>query len=117
MLSENCTLNGSLLRIFISENNRHEGKPLYEWLAKEARQRGLAGVTVIRGMEGFGSHKELHTSKILDMSSNLPIMVYLVDTPEKIESFVDEIEAVIGEGLVTIEPLHMRAYKSGQRQY
>lgn len=111
MLAEN----GSLLRIFISENSRHEGKSLYEWIARQAQQQGLAGVTIIRGMEGFGSHKEIHSSKMLDLSFNLPIIVHIVDTHEKIEDFVNQLDSVIEEGLVTVQPVHMRAYRSEKK--
>jgi hypothetical protein len=104
--------NGLLLRIFISENSRCEGKSLYEWIARQAQQQGLAGVTIVRGMEGFGSHKEIHSSKMLDMSFNLPIVVHIVDTVEKIENFVNLLDSVIDEGLITVEPVHMRAYRS-----
>jgi PII-like signaling protein len=106
--------NGSLLRIFISENSRCEGKSLYEWIARQAQQHGLAGVTIVRGMEGFGSHKEIHSSKMLDMSFNLPIIVHIVDTAEKIEAFVNLLDSVIDEGLITIQPVHMRTYRSNK---
>ncbi|MDR3615241.1 MAG: DUF190 domain-containing protein [Candidatus Obscuribacterales bacterium] len=112
MLAEN----GSLLRIFISENSRCEGKSLYEWIARQAQQQGLAGVTIIRGMEGFGSHKEIHSSKMLDLSFNLPIIVHIVDTAEKIENFVNQLDSVIDEGLITVQPVHMRTYRSNKNR-
>lgn len=103
---------GHLLRIFIGESDRHEGKPLYEWIVLEARRLGLAGATVLRGLEGYGAHSRLHTAKVLRLSSDLPIVVEIVDTREKIESLVPLIDSAIGEGLVTIEPVEIRLYRS-----
>jgi len=103
---------GHLLRIFIGESDRHEGKPLYEWIVLEARRLGMAGATVLRGLEGYGAHSRLHTAKVLRLSSDLPIVVEIVDTRDKIESLVPVIDAVIGEGLVTIEPVEIRLYRS-----
>ncbi len=111
MLAEN----GSLLRIFISEKSRHEGKSLYEWIAKHAQAQGLAGVTIVRGMEGFGSHKEIHSDKLLALSFNLPIIIHIVDTAEKIENFVNELDSIVEEGLITVQPVHMRAYSSDKK--
>ncbi len=71
---------GHLIRIFIGENDQHEGMPLYEWIVREAREQGLAGATVLRGLEGFGAHSRLHTAKVLRLSSDLPIVVEIVDT-------------------------------------
>ena len=111
MLAEN----GSLLQIFIGEKSRFENKPLYEWLAKKAQEQGLAGVTIIRGMEGFGSHKEIHSSKMLDLSFNLPIIVHIVDTNEKIESFVNLLDTVIDDGLITVQPVYMKSYSAANK--
>ena len=79
---------GHLLRIYIGESDRHEGKPLYEWIVREARKFGLAGATAIRGIEGFGAHSRVHTAKLLRLSSSLPIIVEIVDTQEKIAGAV-----------------------------
>jgi PII-like signaling protein len=106
---------GHLLRIFIGESDRHEGKPLYEWIVLEARRLGLAGATVLRGLEGYGAHSRLHTAKVLRLSSDLPIVVEIVDTREKIESLVPVIDSAIGEGLVTIEPVEIRLYRSRKK--
>jgi PII-like signaling protein len=103
---------GHLLRIFIGESDRHEGKPLYQWIVLEARRLGMAGATVLRGLEGYGAHSRLHTAKVLRLSSDLPLVVEIVDTREKIESLVPVIDAAIGEGLVTIEPVEIRLYRS-----
>jgi len=104
---------GSLLRIFIGENDRHEHKPLYEWLVLEARSHGLAGATVLRGLEGFGAHSRLHTAKVLRMSADLPVVVEIVDTREKIESFMPVVDESVGEGLATLEKVEIRFYRSG----
>jgi PII-like signaling protein len=104
---------GQLLRIFIGESDKHDGMPLYEWIVRRARDEGLAGATVIRGVEGYGAHSRLHTAKILRLSEDLPLIVEIVDTPEKIESFLPVIDAAIPEGLATLEKVRIRFYRSG----
>jgi uncharacterized protein len=104
---------GTLLRVFFGENDRHEGMPLYEWIVRQARQHGLAGATVLRGIEGFGAHSRLHTAKILRLSTDLPIIVEIVDTREKIEAFLPLIDEAITEGLATLERVQIRFYRSG----
>ena len=103
---------GHLLRIFISENDRHEGMPLYEWLVRRAREHGLAGATVLRGLEGFGAHSRLHTAKILRLSADLPIVIEIVDTKERIESFIPVVDLAVEEGLATLEKVEIRFYRS-----
>jgi PII-like signaling protein len=107
---------GRLLRIFIGENDKHEGRPLYEWIVRKAREQGLAGATVLRGLEGFGARSRLHTAKILRLSSDLPLVVEIVDTAEKIESFMPFVDRAVGEGLATIEKVEIRFYRSGEPQ-
>jgi PII-like signaling protein len=104
---------GHLLRIFLGESDRHEGVPLYEWLVRRARERGLAGATVLRGLEGFGAHSRLHTAKILRLSADLPIVVEIVDTIEKIEAFLPEVDGAVKEGMATLERVEVRFYRSG----
>jgi PII-like signaling protein len=103
-----------LLRIFIGESDRWEGKPLYERIVEEARQRGMAGATVTRGLMGFGAHSRLHTAKLLRLSEDLPILVEIVDTPEKIADFLPQLDQMIGEGLVTLEKVRVIAYRHGE---
>ncbi len=103
---------GKLLRIFIGESDRHEGKPLYEWLVLQAKAHGLAGATVLRGLMGFGAGSRIHTSKILRLSLDLPIIVEIVDTDEKIQSFMSRIEGVLQGGLVTLEKADVRVYSN-----
>ncbi|GAB4332356.1 MAG: DUF190 domain-containing protein [Calditrichia bacterium] len=105
---------GHLLRIFIGESDRHEGLPLYEWILRKAREAGLAGCTIIRGLEGFGAHSRIHTAKILRLSEDLPIIVEIVDTLEKIEAFLPVIDGAIEEGLATLEKVDIRFYRSGK---
>jgi PII-like signaling protein len=105
---------GKLLRIFIGENDKYEGQPLFEWIVRKAREQGLAGATVLRGLEGFGAHSRVHTAKILRLSSDLPIVVEIVDTDERIEQFLPMIDTAIGEGLATVERVEIRFYRSGQ---
>jgi len=105
---------GKLLRVFIGENDRHEGMPLHEWIVRAARAQGLAGATVLRGLEGYGAHSRLHTAKILRLSSDLPIVVEIVDTAEKIEAFLPLVDAAVSEGLATVERVEVRFYRSGR---
>jgi PII-like signaling protein len=105
---------GKLLRIFVGESDRHEGLALHEWIVRRAREQGLAGATVLRGLEGFGAHSRLHTARILRLSSDLPIIVEIVDTEEKIEAFLPTIDGAIGEGLATIERVEVRFYRAGE---
>ncbi len=105
---------GKLLRIFIGENDKYEHQPLYEWIVRKARERGLAGATVLRGLEGFGAHSRLHTAKILRLSSDLPIVIEIVDTEENIEAFLPCIDEAVKEGLATLEKVEVRFYRSGK---
>ena len=105
---------GKLLRIFIGENDKHEGQQLYDWIVRKARESGLAGATVLRGLEGFGAHSRLHTAKVLRLSTDLPIVVEIVDTEDKIEAFLPLIDEAVGEGLATLEKVEIRFYRSGK---
>lgn len=105
---------GYLLRIFIGESDKHEGKPLYEWIVLKAREHGLAGATVLRGMMGFGAHSRLHTFKIERLSLDLPIVIEVVDAREKLEAFLALIDDNVTEGLATIEKVDVRLYRSGK---
>src|SRR5262245_9609007 len=105
---------GCLLRVFIGESDRHGGRPLYEWIVLQARARGLAGATVLRGLMGFGAHSRVHTFKIERLSLDLPVVVELVDTREKLEEFLAFIDTEIEEGLATLEKAQIHFYRSGQ---
>lgn len=106
---------GHLLRIFIGESDHHEGMPLYEWIVRRAHEHGLAGATVLRGIEGFGAHSRLHTAKILRLSTDLPIVVEIVDTKEKIEAFLPTIDGAVAEGMATLEKVEIRFYRAGSK--
>ena len=105
---------GALLRIFLGENDRQDGHPLYEWIVRKAREQGLAGATVLRGIMGFGAHSRMHTAKILRLSEDLPIVVEIVDSREKVEAFLPTIDHAIGEGLATVERVSVRFYRAGK---
>ena len=104
---------GKLLRIFVGESDKHEGQPLFEWIIHKAQERGLAGATALRGLEGFGAHSQLHSAKVVRLSSDLPIVVEIVDSEEKIEAFLPLIDEAVGEGLATVERVEIRLYRSG----
>jgi PII-like signaling protein len=103
---------GSLLRIFIGEADKHESKPLYEWIVLKAREQGLAGATVLRGMMGYGANtRQIHTFRFDTLSEDMPIIVEIVDTQDNLEKFLDIIEPHIKAGLVTIEKARIKIYK------
>lgn len=100
-----------LLRIFIGEEDKFEGKPLYESIVQQAREFGLAGATVYRGMLGYGANSVVHTSKILRLSQDLPVVVEIVDTPQRIEEFLPRLDKMINEGMVTLEKATVIHYR------
>ena len=106
---------GHLLRIFIGESDKHEGAPLYEWILRRAREQGLAGGTVLRGLAGFGASSRLHTARILRLSADLPIVVEIVDTREKIEAFIPAIDDAVTDGLATLEKVEIHFYRSRKK--
>jgi PII-like signaling protein len=103
---------GVLLRVFLGELDRWHGQPLYEAIVLAARQAGLAGATVFRGPMGFGARSRLHTTKILRLSEDLPVVIEIVDTQENIDAFVPELDEMMGDGLVTIEKVRILRYKA-----
>jgi uncharacterized protein len=103
---------GQLLRVFVGESDRWEGKPLYEAIVRRARAAGLAGATVIRGLEGFGAHSRLHTTRILRLSEDLPVVIEIVDEAPKIEAFLPELDEMVAEGMVTLEKVRVIAYRA-----
>jgi PII-like signaling protein len=109
---------GKLLRIFLGEADRLDGKPLYELIVAKAREQGLAGATVLRGVEGFGARSRIHTAKILRLSEDLPIVVEIVDTEEKVKSFLpvvdDAFQRSSSGGMVTLERAEVIRYTHGQ---
>jgi hypothetical protein len=103
---------GYLLRIFVGESDKHGHRPLYEVIVLKAREQGLAGATVLRGLMGFGKHSILHTAKILRLSEDLPMVVEIVDSLEKIETFLPLLDAMITDGLVTLEKIRVIHYRA-----
>jgi uncharacterized protein len=99
-----------LLRIFIGESDEYEGRPLYEAIVLKAREMHLAGATVLRGPLGYGRSSRLHTSKILRLSGDLPLVIEIVDAEEKIEAFLRPLESIVGSGLVTLEKVRVVQY-------
>ena len=99
-----------LLRIFIGEDDRIHGQPLYEAIVMKARELHLAGATVLRGPMGFGRSSRLHTAKILRLSEDLPVVVEIVDAEDRITALLDAIEPMIGSGLVTLEKVQVLRY-------
>ena len=100
-----------LLRVFIGESDKHGHQPLYEAIVQEARKRGMAGATVLHGVMGFGASSRIHSSKILRLSEDLPIVVEIVDRADRIEAFLPGLDAMVGEGLVTLEKVRVIAYR------
>ena len=104
---------GLLLRVFLGEKDRWHGRPLYEALVLKAREAGLAGATVLRGVEGFGAKSRLHSAKVLRLSEDLPIVIELVDREDRIRAFLPVCDEMIGEGLITLEPVEVLKYSAG----
>src|SRR5664280_2942533 len=102
-----------LLRIFIGEKDRWEHKPLYEAIVLKAREMHLAGATVLRGPMGFGKTSHLHTAKILRLSMDLPLIIEIVDSEEKINTFLPVLDGMMGGGLVTLEKVKVVHYRAG----
>ena len=104
--------NGVLLRAFIGESDKFEHKPLYEAIVLKAREAGLAGATVLRGPMGFGAGSRIHTAKILQLSADLPFVIEIVDSREKIEAFLPTVKALLQGGLVTLEEVRVVHYQA-----
>jgi PII-like signaling protein len=105
---------GYLLRVFVGESDKHGHVPLYEAIVSKARETGLAGATVLRGVMGFGRHSIMHTAKILRLSEDLPMIVEIVDSLEKIEAFLPILDTMVPEGLVTLEQVRVIHYRSAK---
>jgi len=105
---------GKLLRLFIGESDSWHGKPLYQAIIERVREEGLAGATVIRGIEGFGADSRLHTSRILRLSEDLPVVIEIVDTPERIDRVVPILDEMVGEGMLTLERVQVVSYRSSE---
>jgi PII-like signaling protein len=108
-----------LLRIFLGENDKVHGRPMYEEIVFAAKKRGLRGATVLRGIMGFGANSAVHTTKLLELSSDLPLIVEIVDTEEKIMAFTEEVSQLFEDtktgGLITLEKADVIFYRSGKQ--
>ncbi|HEX3562970.1 MAG TPA: DUF190 domain-containing protein [Solirubrobacterales bacterium] len=103
---------GKLLRIFIGESDQHGRKPLYQAIVEMLREEGMAGATVLRGVEGFGATSRLHTARILRLSQDLPIVIEVADTAQRIEAIMPKIDEMVSEGLVTLERVQVVTYRA-----
>jgi len=106
---------GLLLRIFIGEMDRYKGKPLYEQIVLKARELNLAGATVTRGIMGFGAESRLHTTRLLRLSEDLPIIIELVDTDENINKLLPLLDEIVVEGLITLETVRVIKYRCSNK--
>jgi hypothetical protein len=102
---------GKLLRIFVGEQDKWHGKPLYEEIVLLARKEGMAGATAIKGFMGFGCKSHMHTAKILRLSEDLPIIIEIVDGEENINKFLPHLDGMVKEGLVTVEKANVVMYR------
>ncbi|MBS3734142.1 MAG: DUF190 domain-containing protein [Phycisphaerae bacterium] len=102
---------GKLLRVFIGDSDTRDGKPLHHAIVTAARDAGLAGATVLHGLEGYGAASRIHTAKILRLSEDLPVVVEIVDKPERIQAFLPRLDEMIVEGLVTLEDVDIITYR------
>lgn len=103
---------GKLLRIFVGEADRWESQPLYEAIVLEAKRAGMAGATAVKGFMGFGCKSHLHTAKLLRLSEDLPIIIEIVDSEEKIASFLPKLDKMVQEGLITLEKVQVVMYRA-----
>jgi PII-like signaling protein len=102
---------GLLVRVYVGESDRWQGRPLYEAIVLRAREAGLAGATVVRGVEGFGANSRIHTIKILRLSEDLPMVIEIADSPERIELFLPLLDEMVSEGMITVEKVRIVAYR------
>jgi len=107
--------NGKLLRIFIGESDKWKHQPLYEAIVLKARELGLAGATVLRGPMGFGANSHLHTSKILRLSLDLPLIIEIVDSQENVDRLLPFLDEMMQDGLVTLEDVRVLKYRAGTK--
>ena len=106
---------GQLVRVFVGDSDRWHGKPLYEEIVRRVRDEGLAGATVVRGVEGFGASSHLHSARILRLSEDLPLVIEIVDTEEHIQRILPILDEMVTDGLVTIEKVHVISYRAKER--
>lgn len=103
---------GLLARIYVGESDHWHGRPLYEAIVHLVRERGLAGATVLRGIEGFGARQHVHTTRILSLSSDLPVLIEVVDEEAKVRAILPELDAMVRDGLITLERVEIVVYRA-----
>lgn len=106
---------GQLLRIYIGESDQWEGKPLYMAIVERVKKEGLAGCTVIRGIEGFGASSRIHTARILRLSEDLPVLIEIADQNDRIQKIIPVLDEMVDEGLITLEKVNIIKYKHGSK--
>ena len=106
---------GLLVRIYLGESDQWHGKPLYQAIVERLRTKGLAGTTVLRGIEGFGAKQHLHSTRLLTLSEDLPILIEVVDEETKIRAALPELDEMLGDGLMTLEKVEVIAYRAGPK--
>jgi PII-like signaling protein len=104
------------VRVYLGESDHWHGQPLFTAIVERCRREGLAGATVLRGIEGFGAHSRIHTARLLQLSEDLPIVVEIVDTAEQIDRLLPLLDEMVTEGLITVEPVHVVKYVPGVSQ-
>jgi uncharacterized protein len=104
---------GKLLRIFVGESDRWGHQPLYTAIVEAARKAGLSGATVFKGIEGYGGHSVVHAARVFDLSSDLPVLIEIVDSEERIREFLPQLDGMVKEGLLTLETVEVIAYRAG----
>jgi PII-like signaling protein len=104
---------GKLLRIFVGESDRLGSQPLYTAIVERARREGLSGATVFKGIEGFGGHSVVHAARVFDLSTDLPVLIEIVDTEDRVAAFIPILDELVHEGLITLENVEVIRYKSG----
>jgi PII-like signaling protein len=105
---------GLLVRIYIGESDTWQGKPLYQGIVAFLREKGIAGATVLRGIEGYGAKSHLHTSRILQLSQDLPVLIEIVDEEDRLRAVLPELDAMVADGLITLERVEVLAYRAGR---
>ncbi len=108
-------ITGKLLRIFVDEDDRYEGKPLYMAIVEALRAAGFTGATVLKGIEGYGVHKTVHAARTFDLSTNLPILIEVIEEEAKVLAFLPTLRAMIAEGLITLENLELMRISRGEQ--
>ncbi|HET7027739.1 MAG TPA: DUF190 domain-containing protein [Candidatus Limnocylindrales bacterium] len=104
---------GLLVRIYIGESDQWHGQPLYQAIVRFLRERGIAGATVLRGIEGFGAKAHLHTTRLLQLSQDLPVLVEVVDQEDRLRAVLPELDGMVADGLITLEKVEVIAYRAG----